>query len=215
QRIRDHLAARGASFFREIFQAAGGPTDAFVLDALWDLVWSGEVTNDTLTPLRLRLLRRSKSRRPLNLTRTGPPEAAGRWSLVPPAATGTDRSHALALSMLERHGVVTRESVLGENVPGGFAAVYPVLRAMEEAGKIRRGYFVEGLGAAQFALPGAVDRLRAERTPIEGPSVLLLSAADPANPYGATLAWPKPAGSTKLQRAGGAYVVLVDGEPAL
>jgi ATP-dependent helicase Lhr and Lhr-like helicase len=132
--------------------------------------------------------------------------------MVPAASAGTDRSHALALSLLERHGVVTRESVLGENVPGGFASVYPVLRAMEEAGKIRRGYFVEGLGAAQFALPGAVDRLRAERTPVEGPTIHVLAAADPANPYGATLAWPK---ARKVQRVGGAYVVLVDGEPTL
>jgi ATP-dependent Lhr-like helicase len=211
-RIRQHLAERGASFFREIFSAVSGPTDAAVLDALWDLAWSGEVTNDTLTPLRLRLQRRARTRRPAHLTRSGPPEAAGRWSLVLTSAPSTERSHALALSLLERHGVVTRESVLGEGVAGGFAAVYPVLRAMEEAGKIRRGYFVEGLGAAQFALPGAVDRLRAERAPMDGPSALLLAAADPANPYGATLAWPK---ARRLQRVSGAYVVLVDGEPAL
>ncbi|HLZ30910.1 MAG TPA: DEAD/DEAH box helicase [Chloroflexota bacterium] len=220
QRIRDHLAGRGASFFREIFAAAGGPTDAVVLEALWALVWSGELTNDTLTPLRLRLLRKTKTRRPGHLARIGPPEAAGRWSLIPTlsAQSGTERAHAMALSLLERHGVVTRESVLGEGVPGGFASVYPVLRAMEEAGKIRRGYFVEGLGAAQFSLPGAVDRLRAERTPVDGPSVQVLAAADPANPYGATLAWPKfpnAKGPTKIQRVGGAYVVLVDGEPTL
>jgi ATP-dependent Lhr-like helicase len=214
QRIRDHLTGRGASFFRELFFAVGGPTDAAVLDALWELVWSGEVTNDTLAPLRLRLLRKARTRRPMHLSRTGPPESAGRWSLVQLGATSTERAHALALSLLERHGVVTRESVLGEGIPGGFAAVYPVLRAMEEAGKIRRGYFVEGLGAAQFALPGAVDRLRAERTPVDflGPIVHLLAAADPANPYGSTLAWPIP---KRLQRVGGAYIVLVDGEPAL
>ena len=105
----------------------------------------------------------------MHLTRTGPPEAAGRWSLVPSGAGSTERAHALAVALLERHGVVTRESVLGEGVPGGFAAVYPVLRAMEEAGKIRRGYFIEGLGAAQFALPGAVDRLRAERSASDAP----------------------------------------------
>ena len=211
-RIRQHLAERGASFFREVFSAAGGPTDAAVLEALWDLVWSGEITNDTLTPLRLRVQRRSRTRRPPHLTRGGPPEAAGRWSLVARGAPTTERAHALALMLLERHGVVTRESVLGEGVPGGFAAVYPVLRAMEEAGKIRRGYFVEGLGAAQFALPGAVDRLRAERTPVDGPTVHLLAAADPANPYGATLVWPS---ARRLQRVSGAYIVLVDGEPAL
>jgi ATP-dependent Lhr-like helicase len=184
------------------------------LSALWDLVWSGEITNDTLGPLRLRSQRRAKSRRPMPLTRSGPPEAAGRWSLVPLASASTDRSHALAVSLLERHGVVTRESVLGEGVPGGFAAVYPVLKAMEEAGRVRRGYFVEGLGAAQFALPGAVDRLRAERTPAEGPVVHVLATADPANPYGATLAWPKGR-KERLQRVSGAYVIFVDGEPAL
>jgi ATP-dependent Lhr-like helicase len=211
-RIRQHLSSRGASFFREIFAATGGPTDAAVLDALWELVWSGEVTNDTLSPLRLRSQRRAKTRRPVHFSRTGPPEAAGRWSLVPAGSASTDRAHALALSLLERHGVVTRESALGEHIAGGFAAVYPVLRAMEEAGKIRRGYFIEGLGAAQFALPGAVDRLRAERAPSEVPSVHVLAAADPANPYGATLAWPQ---SKRLQRVGGAYLVLVDGEPTI
>jgi ATP-dependent Lhr-like helicase len=212
-RIRDHLAQRGASFFREIFSAVGGPTDAAVVDALWDLVWSGEVTNDTLAPLRLRSQRRARSRRPVHLSRTGPPEAAGRWSLVPTASASTDRAHALALSLLDRHGVVTRESVLGEGLPGGFAAVYPVFKALEEAGRIRRGYFVEGLGAAQFALPGAVDRLRAERSAsVDGPSVHVLAAADPANPYGASLPWPR---SGRLQRVSGAFVVLVDGEPAL
>src|SRR5207245_5242961 len=146
---------------------------------------SGEVTNDTLTPLRLRLMRKARMRRPVHVSRTGPPEAAGRWSMVPLGVAGTDRAHALALALLERHGVVTREAVLGEGVVGGFASVYPVLRAMEEAGKIRRGYFVEGLGAAQFALPGAVDRLRAERVPVEGPPLLLMAAAEPAHAYGA------------------------------
>jgi ATP-dependent helicase Lhr and Lhr-like helicase len=213
ERIREHLAQRGASFFREIFSAVSGPTDAAVVDALWDLVWSGELTNDTLTPLRMRLQRRSKSRRPVHLSRTGPPEAAGRWSLVATSSTTTDRAHAVAMTLLERHGVLTREAVLAEGVSGGFSAVYPVLKALEEAGKIRRGYFVEGLGAAQFALPGAVDRLRAEREqPVDGPTVHVLAAADPSNPYGATLAWPR---AGRLQRVAGAYLVLVDGEPAV
>jgi ATP-dependent Lhr-like helicase len=162
--------------------------------------------------LRLRLLKKARSRRPGHLARLGPPEGAGRWSLVAPAANSTERAHAVALGLLERHGVVTRESVLGEGVAGGFAAVYPVLRAMEEAGKIRRGYFVEGLGAAQFALPGAVDRLRAERSNVDAPMAQVLAAGDPANPYGATLAWP---GGRKAHRVAGAYVVLVDGEPML
>jgi ATP-dependent Lhr-like helicase len=102
--------------------------------------------------------------------------------------------------------------VLGEGIPGGFAAVYRVLRAMEEAGKIRRGYFVEGLGAAQFAMPGAVDRLRAERSGGDSPKVYVLAATDPANPFGTTLSWPR---GRKLQRVAGAYVVLVDGEVTL
>ncbi len=233
QAIRAHLARRGASFFRELAGAAAPAADALVLDALWDLVWSGEVTNDTVLPLRLRLTRRkSQLLRPPRLARAGPPEAAGRWTLVQPpspstplslagrglaGAGETDRLHALALALLERHGVLAHEAVLAEGVPGGFAGVYPVLRAMEEAGKIRRGYFVEGLGAAQFALPGAVDRLRAERTPGDEPRVVVLAAADPANPYGATLPWPRRANDDRraLPRAAGAYVVLVDGEATL
>ncbi len=167
ERVRAHLRRRGASFYRELFTASGGRADREVLDALWDLVWAGEVTNDTFAPLRaLRWKRPAKDHRPRpgRLTALGPPEAAGRWSLVgdpmddlpdeAPAVTRTERAHALALALLERHGVVTREAVASEPIDGGFSAVYPVLRAMEEAGRIRRGYFVDGLGAAQFALPG-------------------------------------------------------------
>ncbi len=225
--IRAHLAGRGASFFREIATAAGPLPDAAVLDALWDLVWSGEVTNDTVLPLRLRLTRRkSRGHRPPLLSRAGPPEAAGRWSLVadlardiaPKGGRGaTERLYALANSLLERHGVLTREAVLAEMVPGGFATLYPVLKAMEEAGKVRRGYFVEGLGAAQFALPGAVDRLRAERDAPDEPRAYALAATDPANPYGALLGWPRRVADERRppQRAAGAHVVLVDGEPML
>jgi len=227
--IRDHLGSRGASFYRELYAAAGGGTDRDVLDALWDLVWAGEVTNDTFAPLRaLRWKRTGRGNgtrrgfRPGRLTALGPPEAAGRWSLVPAdaAATPTERLHAICLALLERHGVLTREAVAAEGLDGGFAAVYPVLRAMEEAGRIRRGYFVDGLGAAQFALAGALDRLRATREPADGPSssaVHLLAAADPANPYGAALAWPRrgEADRRPYQRAAGAYVVLVDGVAAL
>jgi ATP-dependent helicase Lhr and Lhr-like helicase len=201
------------------------PTDKLLLAALWDLVWSGEVTNDTVMPLRMRLQRASRTRRPF-ATRGGPAEGAGRWSLVhaPAEAPITERLHALALSLLERHGVLTREAVLAEGVAGGFAGVYPILKAMEEAGTLRRGYFVEGLGAAQFALPGAVDRLRSEREPAEGvPITRVLAVADPANPYGASLAWPRTeapqdasAGRARSpQRVAGAYLVMVDGEPAV
>ena len=200
-----------------------------MLDALWDLVWAGEVTNDTFTPLRALRWKRTGSggaRRPTRLgrlTALGPPEAAGRWSLVAPAAasaTSTERLHAFSLALLERHGLVTREAVAGEGVDGGFSAVYPVLRALEEAGRIRRGYFVDGLGAAQFAIAGALDRLRAVREPADPPTAganHLLAAADPANPYGAALAWPRRGESDRrpLQRAAGAYVALVDGVAVL
>src|SRR6185503_3182331 len=167
--IREHLVRRGASFYREIHSAAGGGSDREVLDALWDLVWAGEVTNDTFAPLRaLRWKRtgRDSRRRPGRLTSLGPPEAAGRWSLVEaPGTATTERLHAQSLALLERHGVLTREAVAGEGIEGGFAGVYPILRALEEAGRIRRGYFVDGLGAAQFALAGALERLRSLREP--------------------------------------------------
>ena len=135
--------------------------------------------------------------------------------LVGEERTPTERGHALATALLERHGVVTREGAAAEGIVGGYASVYPVLRAMEESGRARRGYFVAGLGAAQFALPGAVDRLRAVRDD-EG-TVRVLAATDPAQPYGAALAWPRPEGDERLplQRAAGAYVVLVDGHAVL
>ncbi|HEX2625648.1 MAG TPA: hypothetical protein VHL56_01935, partial [Candidatus Limnocylindrales bacterium] len=155
--------------------------------------------------------------------------AAGRWSLVgsgawDPAGTPaspTERAHQLALALLDRHGVLVREAVMAEGLEGGFSAIYPMLRALEEAGRIRRGYFVAGLGAAQFALAGALDRLRAAREPNsargDAPEVHVLAAADPANPYGAALAWPRRGETDKrpFQRAAGAYVVLVDGVAAL
>ena len=227
--IRDHLARRGASFYRELFAAAGGGKDRDVLDALWDLVWAGEVTNDTFAPLRALRWKRGGSNgarrpvRPGRLTAFGPPEAAGRWSLVSSestTATPTERLHAISLALLERHGVLTREAVVAEGIDGGFSAIYPVLRAMEDAGRIRRGYFVDGLGAAQFALAGALDRLRAVREPADPPATgaaLLLAAADPANPFGAALPWPRRSEADRrpYQRAAGAYVVLVDGVAAL
>jgi ATP-dependent Lhr-like helicase len=227
-RIRDHLQQRGASFFRELRSAVpDARTDDELLDALWDLAWAGEVTNDTFAALRALSLPRSRSRsggrRPSpRLAALGPPRGAGRWSLVAglvgEARGATERSHAIALSLLDRHGVVTRETALSEGIAGGFASGYPVLKAMEEAGRVRRGYFVEGLGGAQFALPGAVDRLRAERESAdEALSTVVLAAADPAQPYGAALPWPRRNDEERLplQRVAGAYVVLVGGLPAL
>jgi ATP-dependent Lhr-like helicase len=163
----------------------------------------------------------------------GPPEAAGRWSLVAErlgslalpdgarAPAHTQRLAAVASALLERHGIVTRDAALAEEVPGGFGGIYPVLREMEERGRVRRGYFVEGLGGAQFALPGAVDRLRSARpdgeAPFAGSRALLLAAADPANPYGAALPWPRPTERHERTpgRSAGAYVVLHDGELVL
>ena len=210
--LRERLT-RGASFFRDLYAAAGGGDQEAVLDALWDLVWAGEVTNDVFSPLRMLgpATRRSGAGRRPRLPMLTQPRAAGRWSLVrdlvSDGAPPTERLHAEAGVLLQRHGVLTREAVVGEGWAGGFAALYPVLRAMEEAGKIRRGYFVQGLGGSQFALPGAVDRLRSAREP-EG-RILALAATDPANPYGTLLAWPEGLG--RPARAAGAYVVVEDG----
>jgi ATP-dependent helicase Lhr and Lhr-like helicase len=221
--IRQHLQRRGASFFPQL-RAAGtdARNDEELLDALWDLVWAGEVTNDTFAPLRALSLPRSRSKarpRPGRLTALGPPRAAGRWSLVADLVgeerSPTERGYALATALLERHGVVTREAVVAEGIAGGYASVYPVLRAMEESGRARRGYFVAGLGAAQFALPGGVDRLRAIRD--DEPAARMLAATDPAQPFGAALPWPRRSEDERLplQRAAGAYVAIVDGHAVL
>lgn len=144
--------------------------------------------------------------------RAGPPGSEGRWSLLPAieGVTPTQRLEALATQLLERHGVLTREAVKAEAVPGGFSTVYPVLKAMEEAGRVRRGYFVAGLGATQFAVPGAEERLRKHRDPEEEDTVVLLASDDPANVYGAALPWPEREGA-RPQRTAGARVVLHDG----
>jgi ATP-dependent Lhr-like helicase len=154
--------------------------------------------------------------RPGRLARLGPPAGAGRWSrvapLLEPRPTATEAAHARALQLLERYGVLTREAALGEGAEGGFAGVYPVLKALEERGQVRRGYFVAGLGAAQFALPGAVDRLRGERESVTeaGAPPVVLAATDPAQPFGAALPWPESGG--RPARAAGALVVLADGD---
>ncbi len=210
-----------------------------MLTALWDLVWAGEVTNDSLTPLRaliggagpvkVKASSRSRAgRRPnlRSLSRLGPPAATGRWSLVDqlrrPLASPTEQATARALQLLERYGVLTREMALAEGAVGGFAGVYPILKELEDRGQVRRGYFVSGLGAAQFALPGAVDRLRSERDDHahigaghadEEQPLLVLASTDPAQPYGAALPWPETAG--RASRSIGAYVVLRRGHPVV
>jgi len=214
-RLREHMRSRGASFFRDIYGACGGGDEEAMLDAIWDLVWSGEVTNDTFAPLRLLgPIARRPARGP-RLPRLTQPRASGRWSLVAEmvgiGAATTERMHAQAGVLLQRHGVLTREAVVAEGWPGGFTGLYPVLRAMEESGRIRRGYFVEGLGGSQFALPGAVDRLRSQREP--NGTVIALAASDPANAYGAILPWPPSDG--RMARAAGAYCVLDAGEIVL
>ncbi len=215
QRLRGHLATRGASFFRDLYGACGGGDEEVMLDALWDLVWSAEVTNDTFAPLRLLGPPARRTAHRPRLPRLTQPRAAGRWSLVAdmvgPGALPTERLHAEAGVLLQRHGVLTREAVVGEGWPGGFAGLYPVLRAMEESGRIRRGYFVEGLGGSQFALPGAVDRLRSLRD--SGSGVVALAASDPAVAYGSVLPWPESGG--RMARAAGAYCVLDEGKLVL
>ncbi|HVM12242.1 MAG TPA: DEAD/DEAH box helicase [Actinomycetota bacterium] len=213
--LRSHLAAQGASFWPDLVRAAGTGDEGAVLAALWDLVWAGEVTNDTPAPLRAFLGRRPAARRgrrarPGSLRRVGPPAGAGRWSLLRrPPVDPTVVAHARALQLLERHGVLTREAAGVGSLPGAFSGIYPVLRQLEEAGRIRRGYFVSGLGGAQFALPGAIDRLRTLRDRPDEPIVHALAATDPAQPYGAALPWPDAEG--RPARTAGAYVVLVDG----
>ncbi|MFF4406437.1 ATP-dependent helicase [Streptomyces sp. NPDC001404] len=267
--VLDALSGGYGLFFRQIAErvrTAGADSgdaadsDARIAEAVWDLAWSGRLTNDTLAPLRALLgsgrtagstahrARRSVPRgrygaflgrtgavpRP-TASRGGPPTVAGRWSLLPEREPDpTHRAHALARTLLDRHGVVTRGAVAAEGVEGGFSAAYRVLSAFEESGQARRGYVVEGLGAAQFAMDGAVDRLRAVGTarerggaayPESGPGTarparrraVVLAAADPANAYGAALPWPDPpaGASHKPGRKAGSLVVLLDGALAL
>ncbi|UUU39656.1 ATP-dependent helicase [Streptomyces sp. NBC_00162] len=239
QAVLECLSGGYGLFFRQIAEsvrdALPETSDIALSEAVWDLAWSGRLTNDTLGPLRALLgsgrtagSTAHRARRTVprgrygtlsaTVSRTGPPTVSGRWSLLPSQAPDpTHRAHALARTLLDRHGVVTRGAVAAEGVEGGFSAVYRVLSAFEDSGQARRGYVVEGLGAAQFAMDGAVDRLRAaERTPPPLAAVVL-AAADPANAYGAALPWPEPpAGAThKPGRKAGSLVVLVDGELTL
>jgi ATP-dependent Lhr-like helicase len=258
--ILDALTGGGAFFFRQLSDLAqaraGAADDTAMAAALWDLVWAGRVAGDTLAPLRVltsagRTAHRSTGARRIpprarNATRrppgpgrgpsrTGPPTVAGRWALLPELEPdATRRAHASAESLVERHGVVTRGAVTSERVPGGFAGVYKVLSAFEDSGRCRRGYFVASLGAAQFGVPGAVDRLRSYSRdpgadPGTKPAAVTLAATDPANPYGAALPWPervvdtqsgedagdRARGAHRPGRKAGALVVLVDGDLAM
>jgi ATP-dependent Lhr-like helicase len=218
--IRERLAASPSFWLDLVAEMDVSPEELH--EALWDLAWAGEVTNDAFAPLRARRLRAVSSAerrgRRFGSRRRGTGEAvAGRWSLTERlfgAAPGAGpRLRAQAELMLERYGIVTREAVLAEGVPGGFAALYGELSNLEVLGTARRGYFVEGLGGAQFALAGAVERLRG--LPRGEREYLLLAATDPANPYGALLPWPKREDSRRPSRTPGAFVLLRDGEPVL
>ena len=233
------LESTGASFFDALHQAVGGGYPGETIEALWSLVWRGIITNDSLHALRAYTTKPDSARAPRRLQtgavfrsrKTTPPTAQGRWSLLPIRAqkgrdsigpSSTEASHALALQLLNRYGVLLRESVAAENVPGGFSAVYDVLKALEESGRIRRGYFVAGLGATQFALPAAIDLLRQLRAapPQEKPEFVQLAATDPANPYGSVLRWPElpvaeedsETAPRLLTRAAYAEVILRNGQ---
>jgi ATP-dependent Lhr-like helicase len=236
--LRERLAV-GAAFWTDLLADMGEVEPIELQEALWDLAWAGEVTNDAFAPLRAPRLSLAKGtrvagRRFARRRRPASPQVQGRWSLT--AALFADvpshgpRMRAIAELLLERYGIVTRETVLAEGIPGGFAALYGELANLETLGTARRGYFVEGLGGAQFALPAAIERLRTMRTD-EPAGALVLAATDPANPFGATLSWPKrdeedlsqrarprgaPApGGRRPARVAGAYVVTLDAEPVL
>ena len=238
------LRGGGAWLVREIAARVPDATSQAILEALWDLVWAGFATTDTFGPVRALIAGGGKARsstanrrasagpsartraarmaRVSQSGRLGSPTGMGRWAaLEPPDDNPTRRAKALADSLLERYGVVSRGAVAAEGVIGGFAGVYRVLSELEDAGRTRRGYFIEGLGAAQFATPGAVDQLRnrakeiVDDSPTRQPEIALLAATDPANPYGAALPWPSsPQDRSVGHRPGrkaGALVLLVDG----
>ena len=211
--IVDHLARNGASFFAALHEAAGGGYPGETVDAIWTLVWNGVVTNDSLNAVRAFVRPPERSRRKAAQTaraarsfrsrRVAPPTAEGRWSLIAArlgaAITPTESATALAQQLLARYGILTREVAAAENVSGGFGAVYDILKALEDAGRIRRGYFASGVGATQFALPAALDLLRSLKEQPEEPEVVVLAATDPANPYGTILRWPEASRSAAAE----------------
>jgi ATP-dependent helicase Lhr and Lhr-like helicase len=226
--IRERLA-RAPCFFTDLL-AELEITPEEIQEALWDLVWAGEVTNDAWAPLRaprLTLARAQRARehraRPgqrfVRRRTGGQAQVQGRWSLTTTLFRAEpepgERRRTLAELLLERYGIVTREQVLAEGIPGGFSILYDTLGQLETLGICRRGYFIEGLGGAQFALPGAVERLRSQRAEEDAPPIVL-AATDPAQPYGAALPWPKhEEDARRPQRVAGAYVVLAGAEPIL
>jgi ATP-dependent Lhr-like helicase len=228
--VVEQLRTKGALFFQDLHDRLGGGYPGETLEALWGLVWKGLVTNDGMASLRAYCDRPATSGKPakrlhrqgaqasFRSRRTTPPTAQGRWALQSAAfdssRSTTEWSHAMAQQLLQRYGVVFREMAQAENLPGGFSAIYDVLKAMEESGRIRRGYFAADLGATQFAMPAAVDLLRSLRIKpaSEGLELLQLAATDPANPYGAVLRWPPvPDTGSSLARSVGARVILCDG----
>ena len=221
-----HLESEGASFFAALHEATGGGYPGETVEALWDLVWKGLLTNDTFHALRAftrppeRRQRKPAVRRSFRSRRVAPPSAEGRWSLTQDRASGktspTEWSAATAQQLLTRYGVLTREVAGAEGIAGGFSAVYDVLKAMEDAGRIRRGYFVGGVGATQFALPAALELMRTLKDPPEDAETVVLSATDPANPYGTMLKWPdsteaEASGGRGPTRTVGSLVIIVNG----
>lgn len=235
QRLLDQLATGGAYFAAQLAAAVGAENEQSVVDALWNLTWTARVTNDTFAPVRSLLGGGSQAHRTVRRTprtrmfrgmplptRVGqaaapqrPPLVGGRWSILPaPSDDGVLRATAAAGLLLDRYGVVTRGSVQAEGMPGGFAQAYRILAGFEDSGHTRRGYFIERLGAAQFASSATVDRLRTfAALPDPAPlDALTLAATDPANPYGAALGWPALEGvSHRPGRKAGGLVTLVDG----
>lgn len=227
ERLRTLLRERGALFFDQVTRSLSGHPSEW-LERLWELVWNGEVTNDTLAPLRSlaqsgdsnwsrrggRYDELYRSRRPQRLA-----GSEGRWWLFErgwgESVSATERQAAWATQLLKRYGVVTREAIVAEDVPGGYAALYPVLKTFEEAGRVHRGYFVADLGATQFAAPGADQRLRLiaeqSRRTEQPAAAMMLAALDPANPFGTALPFPREEHESRLQRVEGAKVVLLDG----
>jgi ATP-dependent Lhr-like helicase len=231
QKIVDYLTAKGASFFQDIHENAGGGYPGETLDALWSLIWQGMLINDGMAALRIYCQRQSKSTRAskrvhnqatgFRSRRTIPPSGQGRWSLQTAAfadrqnvSSSTPWRHAITVQLLNRYGIIFRETAHSENLAGGFTSIYAVLKVMEESGKIRRGYFASDLSGTQFALPSAVNLLRSLRQvgKLDREELIQLAATDPANPYGSLLSWPSGAETgSSLTRSVGASVILCNG----